>query len=148
MIVLNSENISYLFDTYAWIEYFIGSNEGKIVKQLLERENISTSIISIAELSDKYHREKLINEWQERYNFIINKSTVLPISLENAKKVGQRKWELRDKGESVGLADSLLIEAAEEKNLIIVTGDPHFKDIGNVRFLSKSEKKRIKNNNY
>ena len=95
MIVLNSENISYLFDTYAWIEYFIGSNEGKIVKQLLERENISTSIISIAELLDKYHREKLINEWQERYNFIINKSTVLPISLEIAKKVGQRKWELR-----------------------------------------------------
>jgi predicted nucleic acid-binding protein len=144
MIVLNSENSSYLFDTYAWIEYFIGSDEGSIVKRLLDSENVSTSIISLAELSDKYFREKLFDEWQERYDFIINKSTVLPISLENAKKVGQKKWELRNKGESLGLADSLIIQTAEENNLIIVTGDPHFKTIGNVRFLSKAENKEEK----
>jgi len=133
---LNSENINYLFDTYAWIEYFLGSKEGKVVKQLLEKENILTSIISIAELSDKYYREDLFNEWEGRYNFIVNKSTILPISLDIAKRVGQSKWELRNKGESVGLADSLILETAKEKNLIIVTGDPHFKDVENVRFLS------------
>ncbi|MHA1489260.1 MAG: PIN domain-containing protein [Promethearchaeota archaeon] len=133
---MNSENINYLFDTYAWIEYFLGSKEGKVVKQLLEKENILTSIISIAELSDKYYREDLFNEWEGRYNFIVNKSTILPISLDIAKRVGQSKWELRNKGESVGLADSLILETAKEKNLIIVTGDPHFKDVENVRFLS------------
>lgn len=133
---MNSENINYLFDTYAWIEYFLGSEEGKIVKQLLEKGNISTSIISVAELSDKYYREDLFKEWADRYNFIINKTTILPISLEIAKIVGRRKWELRNKGESVGLADSLMLETAKERNLIMITGDPHFKDIENVRFLS------------
>ncbi len=135
MIDLNSETTNYLLDSYAWIEYFMGSREGKIVKQLIERENISTSIISIAELSDKYYRENLYKEWEERYNFIIDKSTILPISLEIAKKVGRRKWELRDKGKTVGIADSLIIETSKEMNLIIVTGDPHFKNIENVRFL-------------
>lgn len=136
---MNSDNTNYLFDTYAWIEYFLGSEEGKIVQQLLEKGNISTSIISIAELSDKYYREGLFKEWESRYSFIKNKSTILPISLEIAKIVGKRKWELRNKGESIGLADSLIIETAKKENLIIVTGDPHFKGIENVNFLKVTE---------
>ena len=140
MIDLSSGNINYLFDTYAWIEYFLGSEEGEIVKQLLENETISTLIISIAELSDKYYREDLFKEWDQRYNFITNKSIILPISLEIAKRVGQRKWQLRSQGKSVGLADSLIIETAKEKDLLIVTGDPHFKDVDNVRFLRNTQK--------
>ena len=92
---MNLEITNYLFDTYAWIEYFLGSEEGKIVKKLLEKDHISTSIISIAELCDKYYREGLFEEWEGRYSFIINKSAILHISLEISKNVGKSKWELR-----------------------------------------------------
>ena len=135
MIALISESTNFLFDTYAWIEYFLGSNEGEIVKKLLEKENISTSIISIAELSDKYYREGLIKEWDKRYSYIINKSNILQISLEIAKNVGLSKYTFRKKDKSVGIADSIIFETAKQHNLIIVTGDPHFKDIDNLFFL-------------
>jgi predicted nucleic acid-binding protein len=136
VIVLNSESINYLFDSFAWIEYFLGSQKGLKVKKILESENILTSIISVAELSDKYYREGLINEWEVRYHFIINKSTILPISLEIAKNAGLRKLELRKVAKSVGIADSLLYETAINHNLTIVTGDQHFINLENVFFLS------------
>jgi predicted nucleic acid-binding protein len=135
VIALISESTNFLFDTYAWIEYFLGSKEGEIVKELLEKENISTSVISIAELSDKYYREGLIKEWDKRYSYIINKSNILQISLEIAKNVGLSKWKFRKKNKSVGIADSIIFETAKQHNLIIVTGDLHFKDIDNLFFL-------------
>ncbi len=94
---MNSENTEYLLDTYAWIEYFLGSKEGEKVKNLIKHQIIHTSIISIAELSDKYHRENLIDEWQERYRFIMSKSSILPCSIKIAKNSGFRKLELRKK---------------------------------------------------
>ena len=140
---MNLEITNYLFDTYAWIEYFLGSEEGKIVKKLLEKDHISTSIISIAELCDKYYREGLFEEWEGRYSFIINKSAILHISLEISKNVGKSKWELRNKGKTIGLADSLILETAEKGDLIIVTGDPHFKGIENVNFLKVNENSTV-----
>ena len=130
-----SENSEYLLDTYAWVEYFIGSREGKIVKKLIESEKINTSIISIAELSDKYYREGLTDEWEGRYKFIVSKSNIILCTMEIAKNAGPRKWELRKTIENIGLADAIIIETAFQKELIIVSGDPHFKNLDNVLFL-------------
>jgi predicted nucleic acid-binding protein len=135
VIGLNFENPNYLIDTYAWIEYFLGSSEGIKVKEIIETRVINTSIISIAELSDKYLRENLSNVWNERYAFIINKAKILPISLDVAKNSGMRKKELRKINSNMGLADALIYETALHHNLTIVTGDPHFKTSENVFFL-------------
>ncbi len=107
---MTSENIEYLFDTYAWIEYFLGSNQGNIVNSLLESHNIYTSIISIAELADKYVREGLEDEWEARLKFIINKSNILYLSLEIARNAGSRKWKLREENKEIGLTDAIKIE--------------------------------------
>ena len=133
---MSSEIIKYLLDTHAWIEYFIGSKEGKIVKNLINQKNVSTSVISIAELSDKYYKEGLVKEWEKRYHFIINKSNILPLSLNIARKAGLSKLELRKNDKSVGLADSIIYETAKEYELIVVTGDPHFEKLKDVLFLS------------
>ncbi len=130
-----SENTEYLLDTYAWVEYFIGSDEGKIVKKLIELDKINTSIISIAELSDKYYREGLTDEWEERYKFIVSKSNIILCTMEIAKNAGPRKWELRKTIEKIGLADAMIIETALQKELVIVSGDPHFKSLDNILFL-------------
>jgi len=132
---LPSENTEYLLDTYAWIEYFIGSNEGKIVKTLIESEKIHTSIITIAELSDKYYRAGLTDEWGDRYKFIISKSNIIRLTLEIAKNAGPRKWKLRETIEKIGLADAIIIETAFQKGLIVVSGDPHFESLDNALFL-------------
>ena len=135
MIVLNSGNTEYLLDTYAWIEYFIGSEEGLKVKNLLEHQFIHTSVISIAELSDKYHRENLSSEWQKRYQFIISKSSIVPCSLKVMKNSGFRKLELRKKHKSIGLVDAIIIETAIQLDLILVSGDLHFETIENIFYL-------------
>ena len=132
---MNSENTEYLLDTYAWIEYFIASKEGEKVNNLVKHQIVHTSIISIAELSDKYHRENLIDEWQRRYQFIVSKSNILPCSLKIAKNSGFRKFELRKKNKSIGLVDAIIIETAIQHGLIIVSGDLHFETIENVYFL-------------
>lgn len=130
-----SGNIEYLLDTYAWIEYFRGTNKGKIVKNLIESERIYTSIISIAELSDKYYRENLMDEWETRYKFILSKSNILQLSLKIAQNSGPRKWDLRKTSEDIGLADAIIFETATQKELTVVSGDPHFKDFVDVLFL-------------
>ena len=130
-----SESTEYLLDTYAWVDYFIGSDEGEIVKKLIESEKIHTSIISIAELSDKYYREGLTDEWEGRYKFIISKSNIIQLTMEIAKNAGPRKWKLRETIEKIGLADAIIIETVFQKGLILVSGDPHFKSLDNVLFL-------------
>ncbi|MHA1147567.1 MAG: PIN domain-containing protein [Promethearchaeota archaeon] len=130
-----SESSEYLLDTYAWVEYFIGSDEGEIVKKLLESKKIHTSIISIAELSDKYYREGLTDEWESRYKFIISKSTIVPLTMEIAKNAGPRKWKMRETIEKIGLADAIIIETAIQKGFTCVSGDPHLKSLDNVLLL-------------
>jgi predicted nucleic acid-binding protein len=122
-------------DTYAWIEYFRGSSKGEIVNDLIDSEIIYTSIISIAELSDKYYRENLSEEWQDRYRFIVSESYIIQLSMEIAQRSGTRKWKYREENEDIGLADAMIIETAIQKKLTLVSGDPHFENLDNLLFL-------------
>ncbi len=135
MIVLNSENSNVLLDTYAWIEYFLGSKEGEIVKEYVEFGIISTSIISLAELSDKYYRENLSKEWNNRFKFIITKSKIINLTLDIVKEAGLSKLKLRKKDKTTGLADAIIYETAKQYELKILTGDLHFEDLDNIIFL-------------
>lgn len=134
---MSLEKHNYLLDTYAWIEYFLGSEEGESVKNIIEKEKTSTSIISIAELSDKYYRENLIEEWKKRFLFIINNSKIVDLSLIIAQNVGKTKKKLREQENTVGLADAIIYETAKKLRSKIVTGDIHFRNLENVIFLKK-----------
>ena len=46
-----------VIDSYAWIEYFKGTESGKRAEGYIEAGNCATPTIVLAELSDKYHRE-------------------------------------------------------------------------------------------
>ena len=84
---MTSEDTEYLLDTHAWVEYFIGSIEGDIVKNLIQSRKVHTSIITVAELSDKYYREDLMNEWEDRYKFIMSKSILIGLTIDIAKNI-------------------------------------------------------------
>jgi len=47
-----------VYDTYAWIEYFLGSSKGVKVKELLKKGGYTPSIV-LAEISRKYLRRAI-----------------------------------------------------------------------------------------
>ena len=46
-----------IVDTFAWVEYFLGSKKGKIVEEYLNENNLVTPSIVLIELSCKSAKE-------------------------------------------------------------------------------------------
>ena len=63
-----------VFDTYAWIEFFEGTEKGKIVKKYLMENKVLTPSIVILELSYKADREGW--DFKKHLNFIILHSEI------------------------------------------------------------------------
>lgn len=117
----------YIIDAHAWIEYFLGSDRGSKVKEILESEQngIFTSIITIAEVTSITKREN--KDAEEKYNDIINLSKIYGITAEFAKEAGILHAEIRKKIKDFGLADAVVLLTARKLGAKLVTGDPHFK---------------------
>lgn len=116
----------YVFDTFAWVEYFQASKKGEVVKELLENNKIATSIISIAELADSYLRAG--EELGERYDFIIANSTIINLTPEICIAGARIKKEMRKSEKDFGLIDGIIFAIAQEAGARLVTGDSHFKN--------------------
>ena len=117
----------YVIDAHAWIEYFIESEKGKKVKEIIEDENneIFVSVITIAEVSSIGVREKRDVELGNK--IILSLSSIHFISLEFAKEAGILHAEIRKKIKDFGLADVFVLLTARKLGAKIITGDPHFK---------------------
>ncbi|MBI4162561.1 MAG: PIN domain-containing protein [Candidatus Aenigmarchaeota archaeon] len=125
----NSDKI--IIDTYAWIEYFKGSEEGVKAKKFIEGDVILfTPAIVIVELSDKYRRDQ-ITEWETRRHFISLKSAILPLDEHTADIAGVMKQELKKQYKDAGLADAIVSAHASVLNGDILTGDKHLKNLEN-----------------
>ncbi len=121
-----SEN-TYVIDSFAWIEYFVGSTEGAKVKPFVEGGKSMTPTIVIAELSGKYRKENL--SFDEDLNFITGKTRVIPLDSKIANEAGKLNHERKNRVRRWGLADSIVLATAREHNAKIVTGDEHFRDL-------------------
>ena len=119
--------MKYVIDAHAWIEYFLGSERGKKVKEILDsNENeIFSSIITLAEVVSVTKREN--RDAEEKYRDILNLSNIHFINLELAKEAGIFHAEIKKKIKDFGLADTFVLLTARKLNAKIVTGDPHFK---------------------
>ncbi len=100
---------SIVIDTYAWIEYFKGSEEGLKAKKFIDDEfELFTPSIVIAELSGKYRTEG-IEEWGLRKQFIKVKTKILFLDENIVDKSGELKQELKKKFRNAGLADAIIL---------------------------------------
>ncbi len=142
----------YVLDSYAWVEYVIGSLMGEFVEFLLNNADCFTPTIVIAELSDKFHREKKLKDWELLFKFLKNTTQIIPLSEMLAFQSGQQKTKLRKKhlpgDQKVGLADAIIYQTSLNHEAKLVSGDDHFKNIKNVIYLKnkskiKQEMKRI-----
>ena len=135
----NSEKSRVVIDTYAWIEYFRGSEEGKRAAGIIDSDKILlTPAIAIAELSDKYRRSGLSDTWEkERLPFIEIKSEIVPIDQSIADLAGKIKLEKRKQFPDFGLGDALIMATAKEFSAQLLSGDKHLKKDENAIDITK-----------
>ena len=122
---------SYIIDSWAWIEYFEGSQIGQKVREIIEKNECFTSSLSIAEVTIKLIRKG--KDSQEGYFLMNSLSKELPINNEIAFEAGKLYVEKRKKLKDIGIVDVIIMTQARKNNLTIVTGDrEHFKSERNV----------------
>lgn len=125
-----------LLDTWAWLEYFAGSSADARLRSSIEGPDVSTSILTLAELSDVYERDGRTSVVHERIAFIRSRGAVLDLSSEAAVGAAGTKWRQRRAGHDMGIVDAMIYETAREHGLELVTGDEGFKGLDGVRMIS------------
>jgi len=123
---------NYLMDSFAWIEYFIGSQKGEVVSKIVSNANnhIFTSLVTFAEVISITERE--CRDVDLVYYSLLALSKFTGLSPEFSKEVGIIHAKTKKKISNFGLADAFILAAARQLDAKIVTGDPHFKDFKNV----------------
>ncbi len=120
---------SYVLDTYAWAEFFDGTDKGRRVRLIIEQEEgrIGTSVIALAEFSDKCARQGY--DVEKFVGFIEAKSVILQLTRDIALKSGELKAALRKVSKNISLADSIHFQTAKDFGAVFVTGDTDFKPL-------------------
>lgn len=121
-----------VMDTYAWIEYFLGTKKGVIVKEYFDNNLITPSIVLI-EISCKSAKENW--NFKELLQFIKSKSNIKGMNEEVIEKIGEVYLEERRKKPKFGMIDAAIWAIAENLQAKIITGDEHFKDFKEVILL-------------
>ena len=130
----------YLLDTWAWIEFYIGSEKGReVYEKLKSDEKCYTSIVSIAELSDNYISGNLKSDmaWPEIRGFVESKTEVINLNTEICSEAGKIKNEGRKEFPDFGLMDGIILATAKQNDLKLITGDKHLKDRNRTEKLGK-----------
>ena len=119
-----------VFDSYAWLEYFAGSEKGKIVKGIIKsRDEILTPSVCITEIKRKYLREK--KEHKSRIKFITARSKIIKIDLDISLLAADLSYKRK-----LYMIDAVVYACAILANSELLTGDQHFKGMDKVRFLN------------
>ncbi len=116
-----------LLDSFAWMEYFMGTQEGENVRKLVDDDiQLYTSPIVIAEIYSKSLRTD--GNAEERKDFIIKRCALIVLDENIAVEAAKIHAENKIKKPDFGLADAIILASARNRNIKVVTGDPHFKD--------------------
>lgn len=125
----------FVIDSWAWIEYFDGSEKGRKVRNIVEdsHNEIITPWINVAEIVSIAKRKG--KDYENISDILFSLASVFTGDEEFAVAVGKRHAEIKSKIKDFGLADACVLATAEKINARIVTGDPHFKNMKNVVML-------------
>ncbi len=121
-----------IFDTYAWIEYFIGSEKGRIVQEYFNYEILTPSLV-LMELSYKFDQAGW--DFKKFLNFIKSKSRIIGIDEQTILEFGKIYNFLKLKNKDIGFVDIVIFTLAKVEESKILTGDKHFRDFDNILFL-------------
>ena len=118
-----------VFDSYAWLEYFAGSEKGQTVKEIIgSDEEILTPSVCVSEIKRKYLKEK--KEYRSRIKFITTRSKIMKIDLDISLLAGDLSYKNK-----LYMIDALVYACALFIKSELLTGDQHFKEMDKIRFL-------------
>ncbi|MCL4356196.1 MAG: type II toxin-antitoxin system VapC family toxin [Nitrososphaerota archaeon] len=118
----------YVIDSYAWIEYFKGTKSGKVVRLYVEGDRAATSTLSLAELKEKYLRERWPS-FEDDLQFMSARTFVAPVDRSIALLAGELNHRRKKTVKDWGMADSVILATARSASAKVVTGDRHFEGL-------------------
>lgn len=124
-----------LLDTWAWIEYFNGSEKGKKIKSILDEHYVAISAISLAELSKWFFQNKKSISFKTILYQIKKHSIILPLDESILIESGKNYISLRKTQKNIGMIDSIIYTTADLYGYSIITGDQDFKGLPNVEII-------------
>jgi len=124
--------LTVLVDSWAWIEYFKGSEAGKKAKEVIEgREQLLLATINAAEIY-RFLLQNKSEDAEKLIKFVLSSSFIIPLETDLALRSAKLKHNLK-----IRLADAIVIATAEENKAQILTGDDDFKNMKNVIYIGK-----------
>jgi predicted nucleic acid-binding protein len=115
-----------LIDSSAWTEYFIGSKRGFKVKDYVEGdEPLYTPSICSTEIKSRHLTDQ--TDPTTRINLIIERSFIIQLDKEIALLAANVKEKHK-----LHAVDAITYATSQHKNITLITGDLHFKDLPNV----------------
>ncbi|MDE1854150.1 MAG: type II toxin-antitoxin system VapC family toxin [Thaumarchaeota archaeon] len=115
----------YVIDSYAWIEYFRGTPSGSAVRPYAEGDRAATSTLTLAELKEKYLREKWAS-FEGDFDFVAARTLITPVDRKIALLAGELNHTRKKTVKDWGMADSIILATARSASAKVVTGDKHF----------------------
>ncbi len=125
-------NGRYLLDTNIVIALF--ANEFSVSRQLGEAEEVFTPSIVLGELYYGARRSKRVQENVTRIEEFAARSTVLACDTETARRYGEVKDGLRQKGHPIPEIDIWIAAIALQYDLTLVARDVHFEEVNDLKF--------------
>jgi predicted nucleic acid-binding protein len=122
-----------LLDTSAWIEFFIGSEKGKRVKEILYINDCYTCIVTMAEVTNWAFKEKI--SVKPLIEAIKNLSNIIELDEDISVLAGKLNFERKKLNKKWGMLDSFILASGTIYGLKILTKDNDFKDISTVELL-------------
>ena len=127
--------VRFIIDSYAWIEYFIGSKKGEVLKNLLSESKYEFYTVEccLAEICGWGLKNNL--DFEKLLKIIKANSLVIPICEKDWILAGKTRHEQRKTQNDFGLIDSVILVKQKEYSAKVVSGDLHFKELKDVLFL-------------
>lgn len=118
----------YVIDSYAWLEYFMGTVAGEKARKIIESVAYEklTPTICLAEIYTKVLRVEGTEKAELQRAFIKSRSALVPLTEEIAIEAAKINVEMKKKIAGWGLADSIVLGTARKKKAKVLTGDEHF----------------------
>lgn len=109
----------------------MGTEAGARVKQIVDSQADEklTPSICLAEIYAKILRTEDEKKAELRRAFIKSRSALIPLTEELAVEAAKTDVAMKKKVRGWGLADSVVLSTAKNRNGKVATGDPHFRGL-------------------
>jgi uncharacterized protein with PIN domain len=132
-----TDNNVIIFDAYAWVEYALDSPKAERVAELLEGASEAITPASVlAELKESMLRHGIRARVMNRIlTYIKSRTIVVGIDSAVAELAGEMNFTQKKAVRNWGMLDSFVYATAKLFRGIVLTGDPHFKQLKDVIYI-------------